>query len=128
MLRNRNETFECDCHAHAFGLREFWKDYDPNVINGVDVETETYFDDNYVDINIDFWYGIHGEGYYGSFLNRLKGAIRLLRGRRYTFDSFTFRPYQIKELSEYLVEEYRRVRVKYNDDGVAYHVLKKGGE
>lgn len=124
-MDHKSKVFKCDCYGHGFSLEKWTKGYDPNVWTGLDIDTETIFDDDYANISFEFWYDVYGEGYYGNFWNRLKGAWRLLRGRRYTFDAFEFRPYQIKEIADYLNEEYDRITVEYRDDGVKKDIEKR---
>lgn len=110
------KVFRCDCFAHGFSVHNW---FESDFKTGVDVETNTLFDNDVVDISIEFWYYGSGKDYYDTLKQRIKGAWLLLRGRRAAFESYSFSPGQIKELGEYLMDEGVRLNaLGYNDDGV----------
>jgi hypothetical protein len=111
------KVFRCDCFVHGFGIDEWFEE--PKIKRGVDVETEEMFDGEFVDISIDFWYYGYGSTFYDTFKQRVKAAWLLLNGRRATFDAFSFRPAQIREIGEHLIAEADRLKeLGYREDGV----------
>ncbi len=115
---NVAKVYRCDCFEHGFGVHS-WFDSGPRIKTGVNVESDPMFDGDYVDITIEFWFYGYGKGFYDTFKQRLKAAWLLLRGRRATFDAFSFTPGQIKELGIYLMDEGVRLNaLGYDDDGM----------
>jgi hypothetical protein len=118
-----SKVFECDCHAHGINLDSWIDTYNPKTQNGVDIKTDHidvgFESHDYVDVSLDLWYRGTGDDYYDLIWQRLRSCWRLLRGRRSTFDNFTFRPGQIRKLGEYFITEADRLKeLGFNSDGV----------
>lgn len=118
------KVFNCDCRSHGFGLNEWIEDYDPRYHTGLEVQTENInlegeSEYDWVEINLELWYLGAGKDYYDLLKQRIRAAWRILRGRRATFDYYTFKPKQIRELGEHLIAEADRLKeLGFSDDGV----------
>lgn len=115
------EVFTCQCRGHALSFMEFIDGQDPRLDRGITVNED--FDGyegevDYVSYWLEFWFGVSGPAWDTKW-DRLKGAVRLLRGRYGTFDDYHFDPGELRELGEFFIRQADRAKeLGFNDEGV----------